>query len=391
MVGSPIANRQDAQLEQLIGFFVNSLVMRVRVKAEENFNQLVQAVRSTTLEAYAHQDFPFERLVEKLSPRRSLNVSPIFQVMFALQNAPMGTQQLKGLEVESLRVGGLLLHFDLELHAWERNGRLELHWVYNPDLFDSWRIEQMARHYSRLLQAVLAAPETRIQDLEMLADDERRQQLVVWNATGAGYARERCLHHLLEEQASRTPDEVAVSFGDQQLTYAELDQQANQLAHSLRKLGAKPETRVAICLERSLHTVVALLGVLKAGAAYVPLDPAYPPERLNYMLRDSGASLLITQSKFTELSRLFTGTTVLLDEQWQQIAREGRENPGIKMDPEHLAYVIYTSGSTGRPKGVAICHRSAVAFLYWAREIFSSERIEGSISVHVRVFRSLGV
>jgi amino acid adenylation domain-containing protein len=380
VVGSPIANRLDVQLEQLIGFFVNSLVMRVPVKTGENFNQLVQAVRSTTLEAYAHQDFPFERLVEKLSPRRSLNVSPIFQVMFALQNAPMGAQQLKGLEVEPLKVGGLLLHFDLELHAWERNSRLELHWVYNPDLFDSWRIEQMARHYNRLLQTVLAAPETQIRDLEILAEEERRQLLVVWNATEAAYAGDRCLHHLLEEQAARTPEEVAVICGGHQLTYSELNQQANQLAHYLRKLGAGPEARVAICLERSLRTVVSLLGVLKAGAAYVPLDPAYPQDRLNYMLSDSEASLLITKSTFTELSQSFTGWAVLLDDEWPQISGESRENPRVQMDQENLAYVIYTSGSTGRPKGVAICHRSAVAFHSWAQEVFSGEELKGVLA-----------
>ncbi|HEY2113545.1 MAG TPA: amino acid adenylation domain-containing protein [Candidatus Angelobacter sp.] len=380
VVGSPIANRLDVQLEQLIGFFVNSLVMRVRVKTDENFHQLVQAVRSTTLEAYAHQDFPFERLVEKLSPRRSLNVSPIFQVMFALQNAPMGAQQLKGLEVEPLKVGGLLLHFDLELHAWERNSRLELHWVYNPDLFDSWRIEQMARHYNRLLQAVLAAPETQIRDLEILAEEERRQLLVVWNATEAGYAQNRCLHHLIEEQAARTPEEVAVSCGSQQLTYAKLNQQANQLAHYLKTLGAAPEGRVAICLNRSLRTVVALLGVLKAGAAYVPLDPAYPQDRLNYMLSNSEASLFITESKFAELGQPFTGRAVLLDDEWPQISGESRENPKVAMDPENLAYVIYTSGSTGRPKGVAICHRSAVAFLSWAQEVFSGEELKGVLA-----------
>ncbi len=380
VVGSPIANRQDVQLEQMIGFFVNSLVMRVRVKTDQSFQQLVRAVRSTTLEAYAHQDFPFERLVEKLSPRRSLNVSPIFQVMFALQNAPMGAQQLKGLEVEPLKVGGLLLHFDLELHAWERNGRLELHWVYNPDLFDSWRVDQMARHYNRLLQAVLASPDMSIQDLEMLADDERRQLLVVWNATEVRYANNKCLHHLVEEQAARTPAKVAVHFGEQQLTYAELNQQANQLAHYLKNLGAASETRVAICLERSLHTVVALLGVLKAGSAYVPLDPAHPQERINFMLRDSGASLLITQGKFIELSRSFDGKTVLLDDGWQQTTGEGRENPNIKLEQQNLAYVIYTSGSTGRPKGVAITHHSAVVFLHWAHEVFSRDELQGVLA-----------
>jgi amino acid adenylation domain-containing protein len=241
-------------------------------------------------------------------------------------------------------------------------------------------MEQMARHYSRLLQAVLAAPETQIRDLEILAEEERRQLLVVWNATEAGYSQDKCLHHLLEEQAARTPEEVAVSCGGQQLTYAELNQQANQLAHYLRTLGAGPETRVAICLERSLRTVVALLGVLKAGAAYVPLDPAYPQDRLNYMLGDSDASLLVTESKFIELGRSLAGRVVLLDNDWPLITGESHENPRVKMDQENLAYVIYTSGSTGRPKGVAICHRSAVAFLSWAQQVFNRDELTGVLA-----------
>jgi len=380
VLGSPIANRQDVQLEQLIGFFVNSLVMRVRIDTEETFEQLVQAVRSTTLEAYAHQDFPFERLVEKLSPRRSLSISPIFQVMFALQNAPMRAQQLKGLEVEPLKVSGLRMHFDLELHIWERNGRLELHWVYNPDLFDGWRIEQMARHYNRLLHAVLAAPGTRIQDLDMFADDEKRQLLAVWNATQSDYARDKCLHHFVEKQAARTPEAIAVSCGSHQLTYAELDRQATQLACHLRSLGAGPEARVAICVDRSLRTIPALLGVLKAGAAYVPLDPTYPRERLNYMLEDCGACLLLIEPKYVEFGLSFTGKTVLLEDEWPRIMAERHENHEVKTAQENLAYVIYTSGSTGKPKGVAICHRSTTAFLHWARQVFSRGELDGVLA-----------
>ena len=380
VVGSPIANRQDVQLEQLIGFFVNSLVLRVYVNSEQSFHHLLQAVRNLTLEAYAHQDVPFERLVEALSPRRSLNVSPIFQVLFALQNAPTASQQVTGLEIEPLKLPGLLVHFDLELHAREHDRNLELHWVYNPDLFDSWRIEQMARHYVRLLQAVAATPEERILELEILAEDEKRQLLETWNATETAYPHNKCLHNFVEEQAAHTPHAVAVTCGHAELSYAQLNQQANQLAHYLLVQGAKPEARVAICLERSIQSITALIGTLKAGAAYVALDPDYPQERLNYMLEDSNASFLVTENKFLGLTSRFTGKTVLLDHDQTQIACESDENPRSIAVQENLAYVIYTSGSTGKPKGVAIRHHSAVAFVSWAQTVFSKEELQCALA-----------
>lgn len=380
VVGSPIANRQDVLLEQLIGFFVNSLALRVHVKTEEDFHQLLQAVRSMTLEAYVHQDVPFARLVEALAPRRSLNVSPIFQVLFALQNAPMGDQQFTGLDIEPLKLPGLLVHFDLELHAREHNGALELHWVYNPDLFDSWRIEQMARHYVRLLHAVAVAPERRIQELEILAEDEKRQILKTWNATDMAYPRNKCLHNFVEEQAERTPGAIAVTCGGVEISYAQLNHRANQLAHYLIGLGAKAEARVAICLDRSIDSITALLGVLKAGAAYVALDPSYPQQRLDYMLKDSDACLLVTESKFIGMSSHFEGTAVLLDDEWSKITCESHENPRANTVQEGLAYVIYTSGSTGKPKGVAIRHRSAVALIEWAHTVFSRDELEGVLA-----------
>lgn len=380
VVGSPIANRQERRLEQLIGFFVNSLVMRVQINPQESFSRLLQGVRKMTLDAYAHQDLPFEKLVEALSPQRSLNVSPIFQVMFALQNAPMEAQKLVGLEVEPVKLGGMRLHFDLELHAWERDRRLELHWVYNRDLFDHWRIEQMGRHYLRLLASILSVSEALTSDLDMFTTEEKRQVLSEWNGTSAGYSRNKCLHHLVEEQVERTPDSVAVTCGDKSLTYAELNERANQVAHSLKKLGAGPETRVGICAERMLDLVIGLLGILKSGAAYVPLDPAYPQERLSYMLEDSQACLLLTQSKFLEQTQSFQGKTLLLDRDRQKIASADGSNPAVDPDPTNLAYVIYTSGSTGKPKGVAIGHRSAALFSYWARGVFSNEELSGVLA-----------
>src|SRR5229473_7813053 len=272
VVGSPIANRQDAQLEEMIGFFVNTLVMRVRVQPRESFRELLGQVRRTALEAYQHQDVPFERLVEELSPERSLNTTPVFQVIFALQNAPWEPQQLKGLQVEPVRGDERQVRFDLEVHAFEQGGEIGILWLYNRDLFDGWRMEQLARQYVRVLEAVVADAEEAVGHIDLLGAKERRRILVEWNDT-AKAVPEATLTELFEQQVERTPEAVAVVFEDQHLTYRQLNERANQLAHYLRALGVGPEVLVGICVERSLEMVVGLLGILKAGGAYVPLDP----------------------------------------------------------------------------------------------------------------------
>ena len=271
VVGSPIANRQEEQLEALIGFFVNSLVMRVRPRGEMSFGELLSEVRQTALAAYEHQDVPFERLVEELSPERSLNTTPLFQVMFALQNAPLDKQQLKHLEVNPIRGGELRVRFDLEVHAFERAGEITLSWLYNRDLFDRWRMEQMSRHYVRMLDAVVKEPGCAVGRVEMLSATERHQVLYDWNDTATAFPADKCVHELFEEQVARTPNAVAVVFEGEELSYAQLNARANRLAHYLRELGVRPDALVAVCLERGFEMIVALLGVLKAGGACVPL------------------------------------------------------------------------------------------------------------------------
>ena len=286
VVGSPIANRREAQLEDLVGFFVNSLVMRVRLNPQQSFQELLAQVRKTALEAYQHQDVPFERLVEVLSPERSLNKTPIFQVVFALQNAPMGSQQLSGLEVERIAGDELLVRFDLELHVFEFENEIGFYWLFNKGLFDHARMEQMARHYVKLLDEIVAAPGAPVHALDMLSSDERRLLLRDLNATAQPLA-DTSLLNTFERQVSVSPEAAAVVCGETILAYRELNEQANQLAHHLIGEGIGPEDTVAILLEPSPEMIVALLGVLKSGAAYLPLDAEMPRGRLEYMVSDA--------------------------------------------------------------------------------------------------------
>jgi len=375
VVGSPIANRQEEQLEQLIGFFVNSLVLRVRVNPAQTFSELLSGVRKMALDAYRHQDLPFERLVEELSPQRSLNKTPLYQVLFLLQNAPMQAPALQGLEMEHLPGEGLHTHFDMELQAMERGDTMGLFWVYNRDLFERWRIEQMARHYKRLVDAAIAEPNLPLYRLEMLEDAEKQQIILEWNSTQREYAAQDALHTAFETQATRTPEAPAVVCGSESLGYRGLNEHANRLAHYLMKLGVGPESRVGVCVERSPEMIVAMLAVLKAGAVYVPLDPKYPAERLSYMLEDSQAKVLLTEHVLFQNMPPFAGTVVEVDSQRAELAAMSPQNPRVSVTPANLAYVIYTSGSTGRPKGVAICHSSAVTFLHWCREAFLPEEL----------------
>ena len=376
VVGSPIANRQEAQLEQLIGIFINSLVMRVRLRDDQTFNELLSAVRSTALDAYLHQDLPFEYLVDALSPRRNLNVPPIYQVMFALQNAPGGQQQLKDVKIEPLGGEGLRVRFDLEVHASENEGKIDFFWVYNRDLFDRWRIEQMVRHYARLLELVAASPETQIAKLPMLSDMEWAQLLEEWNQTHGEFPQDKCLHELFEAQAQQTPGNRALVDGERRISYAELNSRANALAHHLISLGVGLESVVGICLRRSAEMVISVLAVLKAGAAYLPMDPEYPQERLAYMLEDSGAKVVLSTPG--PGSNLLSGVELLALDSPEMIAlmdRGSMQNPGnierrALLLPQHPAYVIYTSGSTGKPKGVIGTHMAMLNRLAWMWRTF---------------------
>ena len=355
VVGSPMANRTHSQTEGLIGFFVNTLVLRADLSGDPPFEELMGRVRRVALEAYAHQEVPFERVVEALQPERSLSHSPLFQVLFALQTAPVGESVLPGLSLSPLTLERVTAQFDLSLELSEAEGRLVGVWEYSTELFEAATIERLGAHFQTLLEGIVADPKRRLSELPLLPEAEWRQVVVEWNATEAEYPKERCIHQLFEAQVERTPEAVAVAFEDEWLSYRALNARANQLAHHLQGLGVGPEVLVGICLERSLDLVVGLLGVLKAGGAYVPLDPSYPQERLAFMVEDARPKVLLTQQHL--LGTLPKHSTVLcLDTDWQLIARESQEDPTNLTSSLNLAYVIYTSGSTGRPKGVAIMH-----------------------------------
>ncbi|ARV58895.1 hypothetical protein BZZ01_09850 [Nostocales cyanobacterium HT-58-2] len=376
-VGSPIANRHHSQTEQLIGFFVNTLVLRTRLTGNCSFLELLTQVREVALNAYTHQDLPFEQLVETLQPQRHLSHQPIFQVMFALQNAPMPVLDLPNLTVSFLGSDLKTAKFDLSLLMEENDYELVGVWEYNSNLFNEATITNMASHFQILLEAIVANPEQRIAALPLLTQPEQQQLLEEWNNTQASYSEDICIHQLFEAQVELTPDAVAVVFEDQQLTYRELNDRANQLAHYLQKLGVGSEIFVGVCLERSLEMLIGLMGVLKAGAAYVPLDPKYPQERLAFMLQDSQVLILLSQQNLNGKLSALQALTVNLDTDWETVTTFSKANPTSKVTSSNLAYVIYTSGSTGRPKGVAIAHNSTVALLDWARGIYSVEDITG--------------
>src|ERR687886_303732 len=390
VVGSPIANRNRSEIEGLIGFFVNSLVLRTDLSGNPTFQELLSRVRKVALGAYAHQDLPFEKLVEELHPERSLSHHPLFQVMFGFQNAPMEALELPGLTLSPLTIDFQTTRFDLEFLLWEASEDFRSLWgerwehsqgirglvVYNTDLFDEATITRMLGHFKTLLEGIVANPQARIANLPLLSAAERHQLLVEWNDTFADYPQHMCIHQLFEEQVERTPDATAVIFEDKQLTYQELNRRSNQLAHHLQKLGVGSEVLVGICMERSVEMIVGLLGILKAGGAYVPLDPSYPSERLGFMLEDSQVSVLLTREKLVEqlpdviasahqnctiqnpTSKIQNPRVVCLDKDWENIAQESPENPTSSVASDNLAYVIYTSGSTGKPKGVAVPHKA---------------------------------
>ena len=323
-------------------------------------------MRETALEAYAHQDLPFEKLVEELQPERTLSHSPIFQVMLDLQNAPMRDMELQGLRLTSLPFDSRMAKFDLTLTAGETDGRLSGLLEYNTDLFDAATIKRMMDHFERLLEAAVSNPDEQISSLPLLTDAERKQILFEWNDTKNQPIPNRSrlfvqsLHKLFEQQAEAKPEALALIFKDERLSYRELNERANKLAHHLRRLGTAPETLVAVALERSADAVVAILGVLKAGGGYLPLAPQQPSERLSLMLADAGVKVLITQEHLlSELPRPEI-QLVCLDKEWPAIAKESAENPESGVLADNAAYLIYTSGSTGRPKGVLVSHQNLI-------------------------------
>ncbi|HEX2090895.1 MAG TPA: amino acid adenylation domain-containing protein, partial [Longimicrobiaceae bacterium] len=366
VIGTPTANRGTREIEGVIGFFVNTLALRLELSGEPSVGELLERVRERALSAQQNQDIPFEQVVEVVQPVRSLAHGPLFQVTFSWQNAPGGELELPGLTLTG--AGGAQqasAKYDLSLGLGESGGRVVGGVQYATALYERGTVERYLGYLRRVLEGMAAGPERGIRELEMLPEAERRQVVEEWNVTAAVYPGDRCIHQLFEAQAERTPDAVAVVYEDQRLTYGELNGRANRLAHHLRELGVGPDARVAICLERSLEMVVGLLGVLKAGGAYVPLDPEYPQERLRYTFQDSAPMVVLTYGSLDGvLCALFAELDVpVLDLDLDSPAAKWARRPGSNPEPaevvpEHLAYVIYTSGSTGRPKGVEVSHRN---------------------------------
>ncbi|MEV7773854.1 amino acid adenylation domain-containing protein [Kitasatospora sp. NPDC086791] len=371
-VGTPIANRNRADTEGLVGFFVNTLVLRADLAGNPSFTGLLAQVRDTALGAYAHQDLPFERLVEELRPERDPGRNPLFQVLFTFQNTPRTPFTLDGVTVAPEEWEQQVAKFDLTLSVHESDGRLDCAIEYSTDLFEPGTVARMAGHFGTLLARVAADPDRPLADLSVLTGPERRQLLEEWTDTAAPYPDDRCVHQLFEDQAARTPDAVALVAGGaeppseqsthQELTYDGLNRRANRLAHHLKGLGAGPDTLVGVCLERGPALAVALLGILKSGAAYVPLDPVHPRERLAALVADSGAALLVTRTELRDRLGLDT-PAVCLDRDASVLAARPDRNPEPSAGPGDLAYVVHTSGSTGTPKGVAVEHRGVTAYL----------------------------
>ncbi|NJN67597.1 MAG: amino acid adenylation domain-containing protein [Chloroflexaceae bacterium] len=361
LVGSPIANRNRSEVEPLIGFFVNTLVLRTDLSGNPTFRDLLKRVQQVALGAYAHDELPFEKLVEELQPERHMSHTPLFQVLFGLQSDPTAAVEMAGLTMHFREIDSRTSKCDLTLNMTEKTDTIEGYLEYNTDLFDDTTMTRLLRHFQAVLQGVVANPACRLADIPLLTDEERREILVGWNDTRTDYPNELTVHQLFERQAAQRPDAPAVSFAGQQLTYGELNERANRLAHYLRTLGVGPERFVAICLERSADLIVGILAILKAGGTYVPLDPTYPQERLAYMLEDTRATVLLTQEQLRASLPTHRGVQVVsmdMDAQWEAIARQRGENPANHTTPDHLAYVMYTSGSTGNPKGIGIPHRA---------------------------------
>jgi len=361
VVGSPVAGRTMFETENLIGAFVNTLVLRGDLSGHPTFREVLARVRQTVMGSFCHQDVPFEKLVEELNPERKANRSPLFQVMFAFQNMPEPQLAVNGVKFAPINVENNAAKFDLTLEVQEAPDGISVSFEYARDLFAAETIERMLAHYQNVLVAIVSDPAQRVDELQLLSDEEQHQLLVEWNDHGVETSPQTCVHNLFEAQVARTPNAIAAEFKGERFTYAELNARANQLANYLRACGVGSETLVGVSVPRSLEMLVAILGVLKAGGGYVPLDPKYPCERLQFMISDAGLAMVITKR---ELAADFAdGTTLLcIDSDWELIASYDDENPTANAAPNNIAYVIYTSGSTGNPKGVAIEHRSLANF-----------------------------
>ncbi|SDZ37742.1 non-ribosomal peptide synthetase, partial [Thermoactinomyces sp. DSM 45892] len=386
LVGSPIANRNHKGVEGLVGFFANTLVYRADLSGAPTFREILSQMKKKALTAYDHQDVPFEKIVEVLQPERSTSHSPIFQTMFTLQNVKTRWAGQSGRSLEMIESNLPIAKFDLSLTAYEVDEGLVVSFEYNTDLFDSSTIERMAGHFENWLSEIAQYPDESFTKLTMLSDVEQKQLLEEWNDADVAYGYENLIHEMFEEQVSRTPEAVAIVHEDGQLTYQELNEKANQLAHYLQKRGIGPDSLVGICVERSLEMMIGLFGILKAGGAYVPLDPSYPESRLRYIIENSKIEVLLTNEAL--MDGLPEGIQVIcLDRDQSIIAQESSLSPVSGVTANNLAYVIYTSGSTGNPKGVMVEHHSVMNLSYGLqKEVFSNETL-----AHLRVSLSSSI
>jgi len=358
VIGVPIANRLRVEVESLMGCFVNTLVLRSQLHGQPTFLELLQQVRQNALEAYANQDLPFEQLVEALQPERLLSHSPLFQVMFAWENVQIDALELPNLKVTPLRTDHFTAKADLNVEMMETDRGIQGIFEFNTDLFDAATIKRMVENYQTLLEGIVLNPEQRVSELPILTSAERHQILEEWNRTKTEYPRDSTIQQLFETQVEKTPDCIAIIYGNQQITYHQLNQRANQLAHHLRTLGVGSDELVGICLERSIDLIIGLLGILKAGGAYVPLDAENPQERIALMLSDAQVSVLLTQNSLLDKLPTHQTQIICLDTEWKAIANSSPKNPDNITTADNLAYIVYTSGSTGKPKGVAVSHRA---------------------------------
>jgi amino acid adenylation domain-containing protein len=379
VVGYTVSNRTAAETKHMVGPLSSPLSLHTNLSSDTAIAEVLSQLQTAGTEAQMHF-VPFEKLLEQLELEPSLSHAPVFQVSFSFQPAN-NANEAAGLKLEEFKFDDGVARFDLAVDVFEKLHRLECCFRYSTDLFDQMRIERLSGHFKTVLEGIVRNSNERVSALPLLTETERKQILVDWNSTGKVFAGEaQCIPQLFEAQVELTPDVTAAIFETEQLTYAELNRRANQLAHHLRKRGVGPETLVGICLKRSLEMIVGLLGILKAGGAYVPLDPAYPTERLHFMLQDSGARLLLTEEPIRERIADRQVEVICIDTDWPKISNELGENLATKPETNNLAYVIYTSGSTGTPKGVAIEHRSAAALLAWARDVFSTEELSGVLA-----------
>ncbi len=384
LVGSPMRGRWGKEFKEIVGYFVNLSVLRVSVEKNATFNELLAKVSKTVREAQKHQDYPFALLAEQLQQQRDPSRPSLCQVIFTWQAQGWCEPKENSLHIqeqvfqmEPYLVGQRGADFDLNLMGMEAQGELQLCWQYNTDLFEATTITRMARHFVTLLEGIIANPQEQISQLSLLTEDEQHQLLVELNNTQVEYPLDKCIHQLFEEQVQQTPDAVAVLFENQQLTYRQLNNCANQLAHYLKHLGVGADVLVGLCVERSLEMVIGILGILKVGGAYVPLDPGYPTERLSFMLEDAQVRVLLTQQQILEKLPGQQAQVVCLDTDWESISQFSQENAlaqltvGIaSVQPNNLAYVIYTSGSTGQPKGVMLSHRNLCNHMLWMQTTF---------------------